>query len=344
MKIIYGPKAIRGTGEEAMDDATGTKKQMVDGLRPGDRVESYFSVTYKKPVSEYRYGHMFEFRAADRSGQVTVKFWGSGDRESAARLHDSFDKGDVVRVVGEASEYRGQVEVSVSEKNGGTVERLPEGGFDASTLVETLEGIDGMKERLMEIVSQVEEPNMRRLLETTFSDEEFMQEFSHSPASITLHSPAIGGLIHHTLSVADLCAAALRLQPTLDRDLVMAGALLHDIGKAGSFTVTTNINHTVEGNLVGHISLGDQELVRRIAEVEGFPPELGAKLRHILLSHHGRKEWGSPVEPMMPEALLVHMADDVDAKLEYMISRRRNALTEDDWTWDKRLGRLIYLK
>jgi 3'-5' exoribonuclease len=345
VKIIYHSTTIHGRGEDDMTDAHATPgKQMIDGLRPGDKIDSYFSVAYKKPVSEYKYGYMFEFRAADRTGHITAKFWGGGDRGSVDLLHKSFDRGDVVRVRGEAGEYRGQVEISLSEKNGGSVEKAAEGSYEISALVETLDGIDTMKERLLEVVGQIEEPHMRRLLEDTFSDEAFMQEFSHSPASITLHSSVIGGLIHHTLNVVELCAAALRLQPSLDRDLVMAGALLHDIGKAGSFTVTTNINHTVEGNLVGHINLGDQELVGRIASVEDFPSDLASKLRHIVVSHHGRKEWGSPVEPMMPEALLVHMADDFDAKLEYMTSRRRDALTEDDWTWDKRLSRLIYLK
>ncbi len=319
-------------------------KQMVEGLKQGDAVDSYFSVTYKKPVSKYKYGFMFEFRAADRSGQVTVKYWGGADEDAVSGVYNSFDKGEVVRVVGEAGEYRNQIEISVSGDKGGVVSPMDEGAYDISTLVETLDGIDAMVERLMGKVGQVEEPHMRRLLEVTFGDADFMQEFSSSPASITLHSAAVGGLIHHTLNVADICEAALRLQPTLDRDLVMTGALLHDIGKAGSFTVTTNINHTAEGNLVGHVNLGDEELVRRLALVGEFPEDLAVKLRHILAAHHGRREWGSPVEPMMPEALLVHMADDMDAKLEYMIARRREALTDDDWVWDKRLGRLIYLK
>jgi 3'-5' exoribonuclease len=131
--------------------------------------------------------------------------------------------------------------------------------------------------------------------------------------------------------------------PDLDGDLVLTGALLHDIGKVPSFKVTSNITQTHDGNLLGHIILGDQELSARISSIDGFPAELASKLRHILLSHHGRKDWGSPVEPMLPEALAVHEADDLDAKLDYMISKRTNAVTEDDWIWDSRLGRLIYL-
>ena len=204
--------------------------------------------------------------------------------------------------------------------------------------------IPEMRSRLLALKDTVKEPNLRKLLDGFFDDEAYLEGFSSSPASIQLHSAAIGGLLHHTVNVAELSLKIVELHPDLDRDLVLAGALLHDIGKVPSFKVTSNITQTHEGNLLGHIILGDQELTERIGKIEGFPAELAYKLRHILLSHHGRKDWGSPVEPMLPEALAVHESDDLDAKLDYMISKRTDAVTEDDWIWDSRLSRLIYLR
>jgi 3'-5' exoribonuclease len=319
-------------------------KQLIGALGAGERVDSYFSVTYRKPVSEYRYGHMFEFRVADRTGQMTVKYWGGEDRANVEKVQASLEKDVVVRVVGEVSEFKNQLEISVSEKNGGFVERLKEGEYDISGLLKTLDGIDGMRERLLAFANSVEEPHISQLLRSFFEDDGFMDGFCSSPASIQLHSAAVGGLLHHTVNVAEMCAKALQLQPNLDRDLVMAGALLHDVGKVRSFTVGTSIDHTHEGSLIGHLIIGDEELVARIRAVDGFPEDLALKLRHIMAAHHGKREWGSPVEPMMPEALLVHQADDLDAKLEYMVTKRDEAVTEDDWTWDKRLSRRIYLR
>ncbi|MCU0859354.1 MAG: HD domain-containing protein [Thermoplasmata archaeon] len=347
IKRIYLPTPItRRSGQQEMNAQTriANPKQMIRALKSGDRVESYFSVTYKKPVTDYKYGSMFEFRVADRSGQATVKYWGGDDRQVVQKVHDSFGKGDVVGLRAEAVDYRGAIEISVSQKNGGTVTPMAEGQYDLSELVDRMEDTEAAEKRLFEIMDRVEEPHMRRLLDEFFKDPDFRDAFVRCPASIQLHSAAFGGLLHHTVNVAEMCLKVIQLHPRLDSDLVITGALLHDIGKVRNFEVTTSINATTEGNLIGHILLGDEELTSRIRRIEGFPEDVAQKLRHILLAHHGKREWGSPVEPMMPEALAVHEADDLDAKLDYMVAKRRDAVTEDDWVWDHRLGRLIYLR
>lgn len=342
---IYVPLPISSPdGRRRREKTRMASKQLIGGLKPGEKVDSYFSVNYKKPVTDYKYGAMFEFRVADRSGQITVKYWGGQDRAAVERIQGSFDREDVVQVVGEVAEYRGLLEISVSEKNGGHLRKLAEGDYDLGELVKSYGDVGEMTEHLRSLVASVKDDDLRRLLDAFFSDPEFLKGFSSAPASIQLHSAAVGGLLHHTLNVAEMALRACDLHPELDRDLVLAGALLHDIGKVQSFKVTSNISQTEEGNLLGHITLGDQELVRRMSALEGFPSLTASKMRHILLAHHGRKEWGSPVDPMFPEALLVHEADDLDAKLDNMITKREEAVTEDDWIWDQRHGRLIYLK
>jgi len=342
---IYTPLPITATKDRPMKERISmASKQMVNELKPGEKVDSYFSVNYKKPVTDYKYGFMFEFRVADKSGQMTVKYWGGQSRESVQKLHDSFEREDVVRVKGEAQEYRDQTEISVSEKNGGTVVRLPPDGYDTSQLIRAYENIPEMQAKIVELAESIHDPHLAKLLQSFFKDEEFLRSFSESPASITLHSAAVGGLLRHTLNVVELCLKVRDIHPELDRDLLVTGALLHDVGKVQSFRISSNISQTEDGNLIGHIIIGDHELVDRIAGIEGFPGGLASKLRHILLSHHGKKEWGSPVEPMFPEALAVHEADDLDAKLDNMITKREEAVTEDDWIWDPRHSRLIFLK
>ncbi len=343
-KRIYTPLPITRERSENRKGKTMSAKKLVGDLRPGDKVESYFSVNYKKPVTDYKYGWMFEFRVADKSGQITVKYWGAQERDAVAALHDSINRDDVVMVKGEVSEYRGTAEVSVSEKNGGTVTLLSAGDYDVSELIRTYPNIPEMTKLLLDLVATVEDPDLKRLLESFFKDQEFLKGFTECPASIMLHSAAIGGLLRHTLNVAQVCIAVAELHEQLDRDLVVAGALLHDLGKMQSFRVTSNISQTEQGNLLGHVILGDQTVFAAIQKLKDFPEPLTSKLRHILLAHHGRKEWGSPVEPLFPEALLVHEADDLDAKLDNMITKREEASTEDDWIWDSRHGRLIYLK
>lgn len=344
-KRIYIPLPItRPESKAPREQRTMSSKQLVSDLKPGDKVDSYFSVNYKKPVQEYKYGWMFEFRAADRSGRVTAKYWGGQDKASVEKLHDSFERDDVVRVMGEVSEYRNQLEVSVSEKNGGSLRRLEDGMYDISELIRTYPDIDQMKEHLLDLVRRVQDPDLRRVLDAFFDDKAFLEEFSACPASIQLHSAAVGGLLKHTLNVAEICVRVAELHEELNADLVLTGALLHDIGKIKSFKVTSNINQTEQGHLIGHVILTDQEVLARMKQIPGFPEQLMSKLRHMLLAHHGKKEWGSPVEPMFPEALLVHEADDLDAKLDNMITKREDAVTEDDWIWDQRHGRMIYLR
>lgn len=344
-KRIYVPLPITRQGSAAPKEQKAmSSKQLAGELKPGDKVDSYFSVNYKKPVQEYKYGWMFEFRGADRSGQINVKYWGGQDKASVERLHDSFQRDEIVRVKGDISEYRNQLEISVSEKNGGSLMKLVEGDYDIAELIRTYPDIDQMKGHLLDLVRTVEEPNLRSLLGRFFEDKGFLEAFASCPASIQLHSAAIGGLLKHTLNVAEVCIRVTELHKELDADLVLTGALLHDIGKIPSFRVSSNINQTEQGRLIGHVILADQELLAKVKDIQGFPEQLASKLRHMLLAHHGKKEWGSPVEPMFPEALLVHEADDLDAKLDNMISRREEAVTEDDWIWDQRHSRLIYLK
>lgn len=319
------------------------KKNIVE-MKPGDRVESVFSIHYKKPVCAYRFGTMFEFRVADKTGQITVKYWGNQEPSEVEKVHDSLARDAVVRIKGTVGEFKGQMELAVNPKEGGEVRVLSEGEYEITDLIGARDDIPQLVKRLKALIESVENPYLSALLEKTFGDDEYMSEFSKCPASIMLHSNEVGGLIYHTLNVAEHCLLAWEQFRQMDRDLLLTGALLHDVGKVDAFRVTTNINQTEEGIFLGHLILGMSFIQSKIDEIDNFPKDTRNKILHILLSHHGKREWGSPVEPSIPEALAVHFADDFDAKLEYMLIKRETATTDDSWTWDSRFRRHIYLK
>lgn len=311
-------------------------------LRQGDKVNSILSLQYKKPVTDYKKGTMFEFKASDRTGQITVKYWGGTDPVEVLKAYESLEKDCVVRVTGTASEYRGNLEIAVNPDEGGSVKRLSEGEYDVKELIGMREDVDQLQARMRREIESVADGHYSTLLRAVF-DDGFMAEFSKCPASISLHSSEIGGLLFHTMNVVALCKTAWENYKGMDRDLLLTGAMLHDVGKVDSFKITTNIGQTDEGAFLGHVVVGMDLVKKKIEVIPDFPADKKNKMLHIVLSHHGKKEWGSPVEPSIPEALAIHYADDFDAKLEYIIGKRQEASTDDSWIWDWRMKRMIYL-
>ncbi|MEM2839214.1 MAG: HD domain-containing protein [Thermoplasmata archaeon] len=321
----------------------GYSRKKIAEMKKGDRIEGVFSVHYTKPITVYKFGTMFEFRLADNTGQMTAKYWGGEDQAEVMRAYDSIGEDAVVKVRGTVSEYKNQMELAINPKDGEGIQVLKDGEYDIRELIPTREDIPRLRALLRERMGSVKDPKLSELLHKVFDDESFMEEFSRCPASIMLHSNELGGLIYHTLNVAEHCMLAWEHYKEMDRDLLLSGALLHDVGKVEAFKVTTNIDQTEAGKFLGHLVIGMDFVKNKIREIEGFPEELENKVLHIILSHHGKRDWGSPVEPAIPEALTVHYADDFDAKLDYMLIKRKEASTDDSWIWDSKFRRLLYV-
>ena len=320
------------------------KRKFVRDLVNGETVDEIFSVKFKKPLRPYARGMMFEARVTDRTGDITVKYWGSPDEAIVDQVYSSFKAGDVIHVRGSASLYNDVLEIGVSPEKGGAVEPLPFGEYNVTDfLPQSAEDLDHLMSRLNSYIRKVRDPHLRSLLANFFSDEAFVYRFRASPASIQLHSNWMGGLLEHTLAVVETCDCYARIHPELDWDLTITGAILHDIGKVEEYEITSNINISAEGLLRGHIVIGEQMVNAMIEEMEDFPTNLRLKVLHIILGSHGRREHGSPTEPQFPEALAVHLADLSDAKLEQYIFAKANASTDDPWYYDRRLGH-IYLR
>ncbi len=312
-------------------------KKFIEELKPGELVDSLFSVKYKRAVSLYANGWRFSFGVSDRTGELEVSYWGGEEQKKAQDIFDSFKEDDVVRVQGLIGLWKDRKKIDINEGRG-AVARVSE--FDPEDFLHKSDkDMAELESQLLELVDGVKHEGLHALLCAFFKDEEFMARFRRAPGAMYLHHAWLGGLMEHSLSVALISREAAK-RYSLDMDLLTAGALLHDIGKIKEFEVTTNIKVGEEGMLRGHVVMGE-EMVR--GKSAGLDPRMRMKLSHMILSHHGELENGAPKEPMFPEAILVHYADQMDAKASQFERIRNETTSEDFHVYDKNLGQ-IYLK
>ena len=316
----------------------------INELKAGGAVDDLFAVRFKKPVSPYKNGYSFQLWVSDSGGDMAVKYWGERDERKVRALFDTMAKGSVVHVKGKITEYNNALEVHVNPTSGDSVEALGEGEYDIADFVaSTKEDVEQMRSQLFTAIRRVSDGHLKQLLESFFGDEEFVRQFCSCPASITHHANWIGGLLEHTLRVTKMCEFFAQQYPGLDRDLLITGAVLHDIGKLREYTVTSIIGATDDGRLVGHLVMGAGMVNDACRLLGDFPSELGLKVQHMVLSSHGTAEYGSPKVPMFPEAQALAMADLADTRIEDMITVKATASTEDDWVQDRSVGS-VFLK
>ena len=318
-----------------MCDKSDTKNVFVKGLRAGEVVKSTFLVTEKNTAFTQKGTPYINLRLRDRTGDIDGKIW-----DNAAALEKLFKRGDVVYITGRAVSYRNALQINISEvsKVDGT-DIHPEDYAPVSK-----ENIDGMFEAFTGYVDTIEDPWLKALLKAFFADETFVSRFKKAPAAKGFHHAYIGGLLEHTLSTVRLLDMVARHYPTIRRDLLITGGILHDIGKITEFNFDGMIDYSTEGRLVGHIVMSVEMLDAKIAGIENFPPALAMEIKHILVSHHGETEFGSPKRPKTVEALVIHMMDDLDAKINaFHEFIEGSAETDSDWTaFHRFFERFIY--
>ena len=310
-------------------------EQRVADLSPGQRVESRFLVVRKEVRQGGRAGVYLDCTLGDATGRVPARVW-----ENAAEISQGFEQGDVVLARGIAETYRGELQLKLD-----SVRAVPAEEADATQfLPRSRKDMAAVEARMAEVVKTVANPDLRGLLMGFFQEAEFRGRFFTAPGAKAIHHAYIGGLAEHTGEVVELCLAVSAVFPQLDRDLLLTAAILHDIGKLEELSWSTSFDYTDRGTLLGHIVLGE-EWVRREAEKNpDFPEELKLQLCHCLLSHHGTREFGSPVEPMMAEAIALHHAEDLDAKVNMFLTNIEAARGQGR-RWTERhflLGRSLY--
>ncbi len=318
-------------------------KQFISDLKVGDKIDSYFSVKYKRPIEMYTKGFRFRAGLADKTGEVELNYWGDKNKESIQNIYKNFDEGDVISVRGIVGEFRDNLKIDVNLESG-YLKKLESNEYDIETLLgKTNQDTNSMLNYIFDIIKSMQNQYLKKLLQSFFEDKEFVEEFKKIPASMYMHHACVGGLLEHTWGVVQICEIIAKIHPSLDKDLMYAGAILHDVGKISEFHVSTHIKVTERGMLRSHISIGEEMLLEKIKLIDNFPAQLKSKLLHIMISHHGEKEYGAVKEPQFPEAATVYLADYLDSRITQYIRIKKDAKTEDFRTYSKYLGE-IYLK
>ncbi|MGE5842002.1 MAG: 3'-5' exoribonuclease YhaM family protein, partial [Deltaproteobacteria bacterium] len=277
----------------------------VKDIKDNDQVRGEYLVKSKRMGSTRKGDPFMSLTLADRSGEIEARVW-----ERASSLSSLFSEGDILEIEGAAGSYRGEVQLTLSDLK--TVKEVR----DPSLFIEvSQQDVTKMMLSLREVLRKIENPQIKSLTERFLSDSSFVQLLKKAPAAKNFHHSTLGGLLEHTLSVCRLALLVSEHYPELNRDLLLAGAFLHDIGKVRELNVATAIDYTDEGRLIGHLSLGVSMVDEKLAAMESFPEEIGLRLKHLILSHHGEYEFGSPKKPAFLEAFALHLIDDLDAKI-----------------------------
>ena len=268
----------------------------------------------------------------DRSGQMEAKMW-----EGVAEAMDGFSQDDFVKVRGLVDKYNGRYQFTVHK-----VRRMDEADIDYSDyLPKTKKDVDQLWKTVGDFVASFQDPHLKALLESFMADPEIERSYKNAPAAKTLHHAFIGGLLDHVVSLFTSCDLICRNYPQVNRDLVLTGAFLHDIGKIHELTYARAFSYTTEGQLLGHMIIELEMLHQKLDKLPEFPGELKILIEHLIISHHGHYEFGSPKLPMFPEALLLHYMDDLDSKMESMRAHfERETGLDSEWTsYNASLGR-----
>jgi 3'-5' exoribonuclease len=279
----------------------------ISDIEEGQKVAGIYLVRHKQ-IATTRAGKTFlTLKLGDRSGEVEAKVW-----EEADRISKIISSGDFIKIKAQANLYNGKLQLTLQK-----VERIDDQSIDPSDfLPSSPRDPDEMIAELKACIQKVKDPHLRKLLKKIFEEKELMDKFRRAPAAKSMHHAYVGGLLEHTLSLFHLCERVMPHFPEVDRDLLRSGVLLHDVGKVDELSYARSFDYTDRGRLMGHIVLELEMVSGAINSLSGFPEEKAILLKHLMVAHHGKEEFGSPVKPMTLEALILHMLDDLDAKAQ----------------------------
>lgn len=300
------------------------EKVYVEQIRERDQIDSPFLVRDKIMAMAKNGKPYMILKLMDRTGEVEARVWDRVDEFS--RL---FNRDDFIRVAAKASVYMGKMQLVVQK-----IQRIGDESVDLSDFL-PVSGRDQqeMQDELQQLLASLDDPWVEKLLRGFFDDPAFYKRYSQAPAAKAMHHVFLGGLLEHSLAVAALATDIAARYPQANRNLLIAGAMLHDVGKVAELSYDRSFNYTDEGKLLGHIMIGVQMIDDQIRKIDGFPPMLGTLIKHLLLSHHGQYEFGSPKRPKTLEAVILNFIDDLDSKINGIQTHiDRQPDRESDWT------------
>ncbi len=311
------------------------KKQFVDVIKAGDFVDDVFVLSEKTLLQKKDGNNFLNVSLSDKSGSIQGVLWDNVDQ-----ITSRASVGDFVYIKGSVSEYRGASQLVIRDMSKCPIESIDPSDFLPATSRDT----DKMFERILQIADSVKTWYLKKLLEEFLKDEEFVCKFKTAPAAKKMHHAYIGGLLEHSLSMALLTDKIAGHYSGIDRDLLLVGIILHDIGKIREFDYTTRIDYSDEGRLLGHIVIGIQMIDEKLVKIENFPEEQAVLLKHLIASHHGTREFGSPEPPKTIEAVLLNYIDEIDSKIKGIKDFIAAENPNETWTsYHKLLGRYFYM-
>jgi 3'-5' exoribonuclease len=264
-----------------------------------------------KEIREKKTGEPYlSLALCDRTGEIEAKMW-----DNVADVMDTFERDDFVKVKGLIQVYHNRPQLTIHK-----MRRLDDSEVDfADYFPASSRDLEGMWRELRSIISEIGDVKLRALVEAILDDSEIAHRFRRAPAAKQIHHAWLGGLLEHVLSLCHLCRFTAQ-HYRVDIDLLLAGAVLHDIGKIYELSYDRSFGYSAEGQLLGHMVIGLRIVSDKLRFIPDFPPQLRTLLEHMIVSHHGKLEFGSPKLPQFSEALLLHYLDDMDSKMECMRS------------------------
>lgn len=300
----------------------------IQEFREGSAVKDIYLCKQKNIATTKNGKEYFNVILQDKTGCVDAKVW----EPNSFGISD-FNSHDYVFINGDVTSFNGALQVNIKQAR-----VADEGDYDPKDYFPVSgKNVDDMFTELLGIIGTIKNPSLKALLEAFFvKDEAFIKAFKQSTAAKTVHHGFIGGLLEHTLSVTKLCDYYCKTYPVLKRDLLLTAAICHDIGKVREISLFPENDYTDEGNLLGHIVMGSEMVTDKMREIPNFPKTLGNELKHCIVAHHGKLEFGSPKTPALMEAVALNYADDTDAKLE-MFTELVNRTDTYEWQGYNRL-------
>ncbi len=299
------------------------KPAYVADLVPDQTITSFFLVVEKEIRSTREGKSYLRLELGDRTGTVESRMWDRFEESAAGIVRDDF-----VKVQARVETYRNKLQLMLDR-----VRRAEPAEVDLEDFYSHTEAnVDELWGRLREHAAGVHNPWLRQLLDSVLDDPEISPRLRLAPAAKSMHHAYLGGLLEHVVSLCELASVVAARYPEANRDLLVTGAVLHDIGKVYELSYDRSLGYTTEGQLVGHIVMAVEIVGRKAGAIPGFPNELATLVKHMILSHHGQYDFGSPKLPMFREAVMLHYLDDLDSKMGAMRVMLASDKGDPDWT------------
>lgn len=310
-------------------------KLLKKDIKPNEPITTYFSIESMSLRKSKSKQNFLLIELYDKTGRINGYLWDEPVVMAATLAENSY-----VKVRGITKIINGALVLEIER-----IRNAEKHEIDIRDFFEVVSGgVDLWDDNLREALSNIRDENCKRLIDIFLKDEGFMEKFKTSPGGLSVHHNYIGGLIEHTLNTMSIAVMIADNNPALiDKDILVTGSFLHDIGKTSELCWEVSKGYTTEGKLLGHISIGFLMLQQKLSELKEFPEQLALMLKHMVLSHHGALEFGSPVRPATPEALALHLIENLDAKVNHLYCHLNNADPDKQWShFDKILNTEIY--